>query len=118
MITFRDLPPEEWYKLAPQFKGKSELPAPEYASIVVAERGVEIVGFVVTQFALHVEPLWVAPAERGTKLWKPLLEHAMKAMPPGTHFYGFNAHKGTEKIAETMGFTRHPWTVDEGVVGE
>jgi hypothetical protein len=115
-LKVRILPPDEWDKLAGlHLANGSKLPDPEMAQIAVAEEDDAIVGFVVIQFVPHVEPIWIAESHRGLQLWEPLIREAVSLLPSGTHFYGFHAHKGTEKVADVLGLTRHPWMVDEGV---
>lgn len=115
-MTIRALPPEEWSRLEARFKANgSPLPSPRFAQIVVAEEAGDIVGLVTVQLVPHMEPIWVAPAFRGQQLWEPLLRKAATLLSSGTHFYAFHAHKGTEKIADTLGYTRHDWRVDEGI---
>jgi hypothetical protein len=48
--------------------------------VLVAKRGEEIVGFHVMQLVPHTEPLYVAPAERGTELAASLADQMVEFM--------------------------------------
>ena len=83
MDTIRELPPNEWGRLAghPAFNGMP-LPDPAAAVILVAEDGDQIVGVHVTQLQLHLhaEPLWVAPERRGSLLAHRLFQTSLRSL--------------------------------------
>lgn len=63
--TVRELPPEEWAKVAHLEPFASQgLPAPEHSRIIVAEQEGTIVAYWGAFSAIHVEPLWVHPDHR------------------------------------------------------
>lgn len=73
-MTTRQLPPEEWHRLA----GTDAAAAlgqldPRWACIMVVEDGDRIVAHHILLFVLHAEALWVDPAYRhglaGGRLW-------------------------------------------------
>lgn len=67
MVNVRELPPDEWHKLAnhPSITGQP-VPNATDARAVVAERDGEIVGVWWIQLAIHMEPVWIAESERGS----------------------------------------------------
>src|SRR5262245_6700815 len=63
--TVRVLPPAEWSRLARHEPfATTGLPSPDHWRIIVAEVGLDIVGFTCLYEAVHMEPLWVAPEYR------------------------------------------------------
>jgi hypothetical protein len=75
-LTYRELQPEEFYKLEGHEALKGlEVPSPDAARILIAERvDGTIVGFQMMVTVVHIEPIWVHPDYRGTmvpiRLWK------------------------------------------------
>jgi hypothetical protein len=74
-MTTRELPPEEWAKLAGT-EAESVWPHlnPETAHVIVVEQGPQIVGCWIALPIYHVECLWIDPAHRkassvGRRLW-------------------------------------------------
>ena len=67
MAQVRELPPEEWPRLAPYPPFNRGLPNPEHSRIIVAELGGpggELVAYWGIFTAVHVEPLWIHPDHR------------------------------------------------------
>ena len=77
------------------------------ASVTVAERGGEVVGFVAT--AVEGPPLWldqlyVRPDSVGLGLGSKLLEHALAGVTQPVRLYTFQANAGARRFYERHGF--------------
>jgi hypothetical protein len=111
-VVFGWLPPEEWWRVEGVFKAQGT-PMPEPltgAAILVAVKDGEIVGFHVRQMLWHVEPLWVAPAEQGTNLWRELssrMEESFHGLG-GTAFYSFCDDEKTAYMLREFGCEEIP----------
>lgn len=65
-MTVRDLPIEEWYRLAHTDLGQSvAYVLPEKTTIMVVEEGDEIIGCWAVLTIPHAEGLWIHPRYRG-----------------------------------------------------
>ncbi len=105
-IVYRILPAEEWDRLKPIFEGNgAAMPRPQVATAAVAERDGEIIGMLILQNALHVEPLWIKPPERGVVSWRRLLEDIENLLPNGVTFYSFAASESVGRLCEISGMT-------------
>lgn len=63
----RDLPPEDWHRLATFWPFTDGLPDPRFSRIIVAEvggPGGEIRAFWTVMTCVHVEPVWIHPDDR------------------------------------------------------
>lgn len=116
--TYRLLQPDEWDRVAPIFERYgSRMPPPQVASIAVAERDGEIIGFLTLQPMLHVEPVWVA--ENRTKdVYIPrmlgVLESLLQPLLPegqAVDLYVFSGQASTGRLAKAHGFTHTPYHV-------
>lgn len=113
--TYRILHPDEWLRLAPVFAAYgSTLPSPQHASIAVAEREGEIIGFLTLQPMLHVEPSWLAdglaPDEYVQRMLG-VLESALRTTPDaeqGINLFVFSPSRETGELAKRNGFTHLP----------
>ena len=116
--NYRLLLPEEWYRLAPVFAHYgTTLPSPDHASIAVAERDGEIIGFLTLQPMLHVEPVWIAP-ERTKDVYLPrmlgVLESLLTPLVPdgqGVNLYVFSDTPESGRMAKAHGFAHSPYHV-------
>jgi len=64
-VTVRELPPEEWSRLASYEPFASGgIPPAAHWRIVVAEEAGVLVGFTCLYEAVHLEPVWIAPSHR------------------------------------------------------
>jgi len=85
LTTTRMLKPEEYHLLEkiPQktFSG-DWIPHPDHSRIVVAERRGQIIGFLVIQEVVHLEPIWIAPSWRkksvAARLWTAAVKYLGK----------------------------------------
>ena len=79
-MTYRFLEEEEWEKLQGVVFGNDKwIPHPKTSSVFVAEDAdKKIVGFLVAQLMIHVEPMWVEDAKRGGPiaftLWQGMID--------------------------------------------
>jgi hypothetical protein len=65
-VTYRQLPDEEFERLASIFEqNHAPMPSPGLRTAFVAEDGERIVGMACLQFAAHGEPWWIDPEYRG-----------------------------------------------------
>lgn len=87
-MEYRELPPDEWSKVAPIFHFYGALlPATELAHIFVAEDDEgKIVGFLTLQLVPHMEPMWVEEQERGRVSLLKLAKMAEGHLGAGTYF--------------------------------
>lgn len=79
-LTYRLLKEDEWEKLKGLAENDEWIPHPSTSAVIIAEDNDDkIVGFLVAQLAVHVEPVWVTPADRGTStmfmMWRNMQEH-------------------------------------------
>lgn len=93
-LTYRIVERNDIAELQPIVEREFGKRLPEgMAMAAVAERagpdGKAIRGFLVATFALHLEPMWIAPEERGRVWWPRLVEMLEAQMEPGTGFYVF-----------------------------
>lgn len=113
-ITTRLLPPDEWQRLIDAFPEdkRDRVPSSEIAAAVVAEQDGRIIGFLILQFALHLEPIWVDKAFRGEgvpdAMWR-LIENRLSASAV------FSSSSGgiTNRLLEDHGFRPSPWRLYE-----
>ena len=80
----------------------------ELARILVAERGDDLLGFIVLRWLPHTEPLWVRPSERGNVVAQGLADR-MKAFLDESEAYGYMAvaeHPVAARMCEERGMTR------------
>jgi hypothetical protein len=114
-MTIRVLDPSEWERLLPIYATvNADVPDPDVAHVVVAEDADQIVGMLVLQLIPHLEPLWVAPAHRHTRLWHDLSTAMLATLPAGLTFYTFSSRPAIAKLAARIGMVEQPWTVCEG----
>lgn len=112
----RELPADDWGRLVSVFEqNKTVTPDPDLARILVAEEDAKITGFIVIQLVPHLEPIYVAPEQRGTDTWSQLAEAAVAFMPLGSEFYAFAPRPAIEHMAERVGMVKLPWSVMRGV---
>lgn len=80
-MTIRELPSEEWGKVEghPAFGGIRLDPSNAVVFVAEDEQG-EIVGVQALTLVLHMEPLWVAPHERGGMLAFKLFDKARQKL--------------------------------------
>lgn len=92
-LTYRQLPSYEWGKLQEQFeKHGGGLPRPDLAKIVVAEDEGRIVGFVVLQLTMHLEPIWLDEGSKAARHALSRLVHmAEESLPKESVYYAFSA---------------------------
>src|SRR5512135_1973620 len=108
-LMFRLLKPEEWNLLKGLAENDDWIPHPGSSAVIVAQDNDDkIVGFLVAQLAVHVEPLWVAPSGRGgmtmVRLW-----HEMQGHLREQGIKIFFSHASTEEIGaylERLGLER------------
>jgi len=78
-LTYRLLKPEEWERLKGLADNDDWIPHPGASAVMVAEADGQIIGFLVAQLAIHVEPLWITPGARGgatmARLWHEMQRH-------------------------------------------
>jgi len=101
-LTYRLLKAEEWEKLKGLAENDGWIPNPQVSAIVIAEDDDDkIVGFLVAQLAVHVEPLWVAPSSRGgvtmARLW-----HEMQGHLREQGVKAFFSHASNEEIGSYL----------------
>jgi hypothetical protein len=109
-MTYRALEPKEWGKIEAEFSRRGlSLPYPENAFIVGAFLNEEIVGFLVCQKVMHMEPL-VAYDPRVIRGLVKEAERILGLLFPGTTYYAFAKEK-VAKIAELFGFVEMPYKV-------
>lgn len=114
-FTIRQLLPDEWISLRPTFVEQgSDLPHPEFARILVAERDGTRIGFLVIQLVPHLEPIYVEEASRGTGVSLALAKAAQAQFPAGIHYYAFVPNPTIEALAIQAGLTKRPWAIYEG----
>ena len=105
-LEYRLLTPEEFELLRPRFEEFGfEPPTPEGAVVSAALRDEELVGFLVLQLAYHLEPLWIAPEERGRVSWLRLAEpiNELCARAPGMEYYTLAPSAQVARICEHGG---------------
>lgn len=111
-ITYRILPHEEFERLKELMcdEGyKDNVPDPRFCRVVVAEREATIVAFLVCQMAVHMEPLWILPEERGKVNWPRMLHmHEENLISP---FYVFAPNERISAMCAAVGMKNKNWEV-------
>jgi hypothetical protein len=106
-LEVRFLEPEEYGKIAHLFtEEQAAMPDPQFSKVLVALDGEHVVGIMVAQMALHVEPIIIEKDYRGTGVWKEMAE-MLDGYLSGTGIAGAYAqpvHPSTKHMTEQMGF--------------
>jgi len=107
--TYRILPPEEWFKIAPIFEAEhAPLPTIGLATIAAAEIDGEVAGLCVLQVQPHMEPLWINPKYRASVNYRRFQELLEPIVPAGMAIYAFVEDHRTAALAERAGFKAIP----------
>jgi hypothetical protein len=107
--TYRILPPEEWFKIAPIFEAEHvPLPTIGLATIAAAEIGDQVVGFCVLQVQPHMEPLWIDEKHRAHVNYRRFQEMLEPKIPAGMQVFAFTGDHRTAALAEMAGFRAIP----------
>jgi len=110
--TYRILPPEEWFKIAPIFEAEHvPLPTIGLATIAAAEIDSEVAGFCVLQVQPHMEPLWINPRHRANVNYRRMVESLEVLLPEGVKVYAFAGDHRVAAMAELDGFAACRWYV-------
>lgn len=109
-LTVRELPTEEWDRLIGLPFAANGLPDPALAAIVVAEQDGRIVGVWAALTAVHLDGLWVDPAERGTTVAGRLLREMKTLLLDRGVTVSFTMVSDPQVaiLAYKAGFTRYP----------
>ena len=110
-VTYRLLPADEWDRLRDVYPENAEVPSPVVASVVIAELHGEIVGYLVLQVALHMEPLYIKDHQADYRTMARLL---LTALPSGVPYFSCVPNKQMEHVASELGMTPTDWKVYMG----
>lgn len=109
----RLLPQDEWHRLysVPPFSEGIQVSLSQHDSVIVAEdeRG-QIVGYWLMFYAMHVEPMWIAPAYRGRvgiirRLWG-AVQDRLRDLGLDLAFALINPGNPAVDYAKRLGFVR------------
>lgn len=106
-LVVRFLEPDEYWRIESFFADeKAVMPDPRFSKVLVAMDGDRVAGLMVAQMVLHVEPIIIDRAYRGTGVWK-----EMASMLDGYLYnvgvagaYAQPIHDSTRHMCEQMGF--------------
>lgn len=111
-IAYRVLPHSEFERLKELMCGEgyeNNVPDPRFCRVVVGERNGTIVAFLVCQVAIHMEPLWISPEERGKLNWRRMVHmHEENLLSP---FYVFAPNEKIAAMCEAVGMKKQNWEV-------
>ncbi len=107
-IVYRQIRPDDWIQIAKAYVDQDmgdRFPNPILCSGIVAEDDGRIVGFIVLQPTIHMEPLYIDPNYRGRVYIPRLISEAERLLPKGTQ-YCWGASPVTERIVKRFPATR------------
>jgi hypothetical protein len=111
-IAYRLLPHAEFERLKDLMCSEGcgdSMPDPRFCRVIVAERDNVIVAFLVCQVAIHMEPLWIAPEERGSVNWRRMVHmHEENLLSP---FYVFAPNERIASMCKAVGMQKQNWEV-------
>lgn len=106
-LDVRFLEPHEFWRIAPLFEAEgAPLPDPNYGRVVVAMDGLKVVGVIVAQMVLHVEPIIVDKEYRGRGVWQGMAEmmDGYLSAVGVAGAYAQPVHESTKHMCEQMGY--------------
>jgi len=104
-VQIKELPLDQWHLLEGAFvKMDSSMPNPSNSAILVAIEDDKILGFVVMQSIMHVEPLFVYPEGQHRKIWEKLYNYVDELLPNNFYYFITTEQPAIEKLAKDRGF--------------
>lgn len=114
-IEIRRLTLEEIRTLEPIFRAQgADMPNPSTSFVMAAIQDGRVIGFQVTQFRVHVDPMWIEKGQSAvwTRIIKATEEEIAKACPGGaTDVYVFVPPGRLDGLAKVAGMQPEPWVV-------
>lgn len=123
MLQCRRLALREWERFAQVYGQVYEavgIPSPTNSQVLVLEEGTEIVGFVVGQLVMHVEPIWIDARHRGNpQALRMLLSGARQLFQHTPVAFAYTSMVKVGKLLEQLGFQRmREWQTFRWIRGE
>jgi hypothetical protein len=112
-MQLRELPPDEWYKLATIPPFDAGLPDPTHWRILCVEEAGQIVGVCGASNQVHWDPFWVHPNHQGkSAVFRHLLRAGIRlfqeAGVPGVHITVPNDQPELQALVQHFGFVEAP----------
>lgn len=108
-MTVRELPKNEREPLMAFFAARGEAEPETDAIIVIAEDEGEIVGCLVAQRVMHLEPLWVKESHRGRYVIPPLINKVRERLPELKLAFAHCEDQRVQKLLGYFGMKKLSW---------
>ncbi len=110
-LTYRILDRDEHHMLSEAYASHGGVQPPDVGIVAGAFDGDQLVGFLVLQPILHMEPVWVHPDYRGQVPIGHLVRLIEEQLPHGLVYFAFAPNQRISDLVKSQGFQSLPWHV-------